>query len=101
MFSTLCFTLPPLRKHSVVRAQCSVVSVIHHFSVVGRSRSKDLLPRGQHLVFLFVLLILFKFSFELGSQGEYPGDIYSSAIHNVNNDVTFELTGRQSLIDAI
>ena len=29
---------------------------MHHFSVVGRSRSKDLLPRGQHLV-LNVLVI--------------------------------------------
>ena len=41
MFSTLCFTPP--QKRSVVRAQHSVVSVMHCFSVVGRSRSKDLL----------------------------------------------------------
>ena len=37
---------PPPQKHSVVRAQHSVASVMpvmHHFSVVGRSRSKDLL----------------------------------------------------------
>ena len=36
---------------SIMRARHSIVSVMHHFSIVGRSRSKDLLPRGQHLVF--------------------------------------------------
>ena len=57
MFSTLQFTpLVPPWKHSVVRAKCSIVSVMHHFSVVGRSRSKDHLPQGQHLVCNFLLL---------------------------------------------
>ena len=36
-------TLHPPQKRSIVRAKHSVVSVMHHFSVVGRSRSKDLL----------------------------------------------------------
>ena len=48
MFSMLCFTTPP-QKCSVMRAKRSVVSVMHHFSVVGRSHLKDLL-QVQHLV---------------------------------------------------
>ena len=36
-----------------MRAKHSVVSVMYHLSVVGRSRWKDLLPRGQHLVCIF------------------------------------------------
>ena len=61
MFSTLHFTpptTPPSQKRSVVRAKHSIVSVMHHFSIVGRSCSKDLLPRGQHLVVAFLFRLL-------------------------------------------
>ena len=45
----MLYPCPP-QKHSIVRAKRSIVSVMHHFSIVGRSRLKDLLPRGQHLI---------------------------------------------------
>ena len=37
-----------------MRAKHSLVLVRHHFSIVGGSRSKDLLPLGQHLVSISV-----------------------------------------------
>ena len=47
---------PPPQKHSIVRAQHSIASVMHYFSVVGRSRSKDLLI--GRLTILVLLLVL-------------------------------------------
>ena len=59
---------PPPPKRSIVRAKHSVVSVMHHFSVVGRSRSKDLLPRGQHLVVFFMTMSVVPCSFVGGRR---------------------------------
>ena len=47
---------PPPQKHSIVRAQHSIVSVMHYFNVVGRSCSKDLLIGRLTILVLFLII---------------------------------------------